>query len=727
MDPRNLKACETITLVEAVRADGESQDTAPSRYRVKLIKAGISANGNDYPIAVLHEAAPLYEGARILVRGDDEHLADRGKNPRNIGGWMRDVQRVPDGLEATMHISEAQAWLKTMMWDGWKNGMKDLVGLSHVAEASGTPHGGGRRGARVTKIRKVNFVDVVINPSAGGEIVSLAESVDDGGSWIMDKEKLLKLIEAIAPDRFKAIDKDAVTDADLLAIVEAITADSARKPAAEAGDQGASQVVLQLQEAMNGFKTSITQMAADAANEIARDKSVRLAEAMFDGSGLPAAALDRVRDKVGATAKPATRDEIKAIITAEAQYLGTSQGWKGPGSSGTGVTVTRDQRDKFQAALDGLVANERVVKLSESQGDTMPAYRSLREAYIDFTGDQHVTGELRNCTRLAEAALQTSDFQTAITTGQALMFGGALGDSIRRKLQADFRKQTALQPWRMIADVVPVNDFRYNFRPQIGGFGDLAVVNETGAYQNFTATPDDYSPYYKAQKRGAVQILTLEMIVNDDVAMLQRFPRLMTGAALRTLNAFAFGLITANPNYTADGVALFHGSHANLGTSALSMDAVTAGRLAMRKQTEANSSERLGLEAKFLMVPADLEQQAFELCYATGQPVLLTAAAAGGVQDSATRPNFLRKIGLEPMVFPHDTSDTDNWFIAGDKDACPILEIGFLGGNEEPDIFIQDQPTNGSMFSNDQITYKIRHIYGGAPIEYRNLFGSIVP
>lgn len=727
MKPENRKICESLMLVEAQRAEGESQDVAPSRYRVKLIKAGLSVNGNDYPLAVLHEAAPLYEGARILVRGDDEHLADRGKNPRNIGGWMRDVQKVADGLEATMHISEAQAWLKTMMWDGWKNGMKDLVGLSHVAEASGTPHGNGRRGARISKIRKVNFVDVVINPSAGGEIVSLAESVNDGGSWIMDKEKLLKLIEAIAPERFKAIDKDAVTDADLLAIVEAITAEAARKAPAATTDTGAGAIMLQLTEALASVKTSVQKMTADAAAEIARDKSIRVAEAMFEGSGMPAAALERITAKVQATAKPATKDEIKAIITAEAQYLGVSQGWKGPGSSASGVTVTRDQRDKFQAALDGLVANERVVKLSEAQGDTMPAYRSLREAYVDFTGDRDVTGELRNCKRIAEAALDTSNYHTAITTGQALMFGGALGDSIRRKLQADFRKLTEQQPWRLISDVVPVNDFRYNFRPQIGGFGDLAVVNETAAYQAFSATPDDYSPYYKAQKRGAIQVLTLEMIVNDDIAMLQRFPRLMTGAALRTLNSFAFSLITANPNYTADGVALFHASHANLGTSALSYDAIVAGRLAMRKQTEPNSSERLGLEAKYLMVPADLEAAAVGIVYAAGQPVLVTAEAPGGVQDSMTRPNFLRRINLDIMTFPHDTGDTDNWFIAGDKNAAPILEIGFLGGNEEPDVYIQDQPTNGSMFTNDQITYKIRHIYGGAPIEYRNLFGSIVP
>jgi len=31
------------------------------------------------------------------------------------------------------------------------------------------------------------------------------------------------------------------------------------------------------------------------------------------------------------------------------------------------------------------------------------------------------------------------------------------------------------------------------------------------------------------------------------------------------------------------------------------------------------------------------------------------------------------------------------------------------------------------MFSNDKITYKIRHIYGGAVTDYRGAQGNVVP
>lgn len=48
-----------------------------------------------------------------------------------------------------------------------------------------------------------------------------------------------------------------------------------------------------------------------------------------------------------------------------------------------------------------------------------------------------------------------------------------------------------------------------------------------------------------------------------------------------------------------------------------------------------------------------------------------------------------------------------------DPNQLPVLEIGFVNGHEEPELFTQDLPNVGSMFSNDQLTFKIRHEYGG--------------
>lgn len=135
----------------------------------------------------------------------------------------------------------------------------------------------------------------------------------------------------------------------------------------------------------------------------------------------------------------------------------------------------------------------------------------------------------------------------------------------------------------------------------------------------------------------------------------------------------------------------------------------TARRLAMMKQTEAGSNEVLSIPPAFLLVPPELEESAYNLF----------------IRNTNNDPQYVQTVKPEivPIWF---ATDADDWYLAADPADITGLEIGFLDGNEEPELFIQDNPTAGSVFTNDQITYKIRHIYGGAIIDYRAFQGSIV-
>jgi hypothetical protein len=75
-------------------------------------------------------------------------------------------------------------------------------------------------------------------------------------------------------------------------------------------------------------------------------------------------------------------------------------------------------------------------------------------------------------------------------------------------------------------------------------------------------------------------------------------------------------------------------------------------------------------------------------------------------------PNFVRKMNITPIVVDYWT-DANDWWVTASLDQTPMIEIGFFGGREEPELFVRTPPTMGSLFSNDVITYKIRHIYGG--------------
>ena len=71
-------------------------------------------------------------------------------------------------------------------------------------------------------------------------------------------------------------------------------------------------------------------------------------------------------------------------------------------------------------------------------------------------------------------------------------------------------------------------------------------------------------------------------------------------------------------------------------------------------------------------------------------------------------------------------TDANDWYLAADPDDIPCIEVGFLDGREEPELFVQDNPTVGSLFTHDKIAYKIRHVYGGDVLDHRGLYKAAV-
>ncbi len=161
-------------------------------------------------------------------------------------------------------------------------------------------------------------------------------------------------------------------------------------------------------------------------------------------------------------------------------------------------------------------------------------------------------------------------------------------------------------------------------------------------------------------------------------------------------------------------MALFHLlSHGNLLAVALDATQLAAGRRQMLKQTDMSSGKRLGIGPRYLVVPLELDKTAYDLI------------KPAGPEFTPTAPDYVKTWRLEMIVVPYWT-DTNNWDLVADPANIPTIEVGFLDGQEEPEILLQDQPTVGSMFSNDKLTWKIRHIYGGAVCDYRGFQGNIV-
>lgn len=657
--------------IEALAANSSE---AP-RYLVRVIRAGLSGNGVNYPAAVLREAAPLFNGVRVFAKGDAEHIEGKGKDFRQLVGRLVEARYVDtDGgeIQAVLEVLQS-ADVAAKLREAVERGMTDLFGLSIDAEGASKRRGKFRE---ATAISKVASVDLIIEPGAGGQVIRFVESLQEPNMKL--RQQMLDQIRARDTKRADQL-KDASDEEVLTAYREALAAPAPNNPTTET-ESGTPA----------GAPAGVSTEDVDARIRMVEARAE--ARTTIAASGLPVPVQERLATRFREEAASFSAADVTTAIEEERKFLGRLV--EGAQVRGLGDLVAQpgeDRADKVRSMLDDFF-------------DPTKPTRSFREAYVDITGDRGVTGILANCDRQRLAEAVGGHFREAVSS---TTFGEILGDSITRAMIREYGSLEAYGDWRWLCDVVPASDFREQQRTRMGGYGNLPAVAENGPYNALT-TPTDEVATYTVTKRGGTETISLEAIANDDVGLIRRIPLALATAAGRTLYEFVYDFLRTNPTIY-DGVALFHASHGNLGTTALSATTFAAARLAMLIQAEQDSAKRLGITLRHLVVPPELEETAFDLF----------------VRNTNNDDTFVQS--RKPKVHvAHYYTDTNNWYATADGAQVPLIELGFYGG-EEPQLFVQDNPTQGSLFSNDQIKYKIRHIYSGAVRDYRGFYGAVVP
>lgn len=655
-----------VSVKEAVGVFIESAGSAGGgSWLIRVIKAGASINGNYYPDALLRECVSKFDGVRVFNKSEAEHIKGgvAGKSVDNLIGALRNPRfvegKAPDTgeIQAELVLIEPNGTVAVKLREAFDRKLADLFGFSIDADGTAKVEMREGRKVRVAKsITRVNSVDLIVEPSAGGELIRLIEAVDDGQS----KEKADMALREI-----------------MLAAIKA------HNPNFDGATATEEEIATSYREAVTAQRTPPVDTAAATLREVRLVEARISATAIIGNCKLPQAAKDKLQARFAEAKEPFTADDVNAAITAEREYL-----------------AKFTESGKPVIPFDDIQVEDRSKKMSEMfdaffdpNHKDHKAVGSFKECYIEFTGDRRVTGRLRDCdmARLRESA-GASGFREAV---DSTTFANALGDSITRRMQAVFVGLTDLQAWKKVASTGSASDFRTQERIRIGGYGNLPGVAQGGPYNPLTS-PSDGKATYAVSKRGGTESVTLEAIKNDDVNALRRIPVELALAAGNTLYEFVFDFFLSNP-VIYDGNALFHASHNNLFTGALSSAEFAAHRLAMTKQTRAGSGKRLGLTPRTALVPYDLQEAAYNL-FVRGQNLDKT---------------FIQTINPEVICVPYWT-DANDWCTVCDPMAMPVLEVSFLDGQEQPELFVQDMPNMGSMFSNDKLTYKIRHIYGGA-------------
>jgi len=664
----------------------EAQDGS---IEVTLIRGGRSGNLNYYPDAPLREAVPMFEGVRVFSKSDADHLAGKGKDVHNLIGGIYDVRfvegKTPDtgSLVGTFKpIDPTDSTVKKMV-EAVKRGMQGLLGLSIDASARTKKRKVGTEQLReAVRFVKVHSVDLIVEPGAGGGLDRLTEAAADisttqeGSAMPLWKQRMLEAIKAKDPAKHATIQVDTVSDDEVTTLYEAVCGSLVPDSAASPGVQRVTEA--------QGDNTPLTRADLQVFEQrnAARDR--------VNAAKLPQASKDRLQTQIAlAAANRLTEAAVGDMIKAEGEYVArlTESGAVRVPMFGEGSIEVGDRSLNMRDMLDAFFD-----PAHKSHGSV----QSFKECYIEMTGDRRVTGRLRECdqSRLVESLGSSS-------------LSEVLGDAVARRMLSEYRAAVDFDGWRQIVNVVPVSDFRMQHRTRWGGYGDLPAVAEGADYLPLTS-PTDEEATYGVTKRGGTEDVTLEMITNDDVGVIRRIPTKLSRAAKRTLAKFAFDFLRSNA-VIYDGKALFHADHNNLFTTALDKTSLAAHRLAMLKQTELSSNDRIGITPTRMIVPVDLQEAAVDLFKLA----------------TNNEKTFMQSLTMNIIPVWYWT-DANDWCTAADPADIPGIEMGFLNGKEEPELFVQDSPTVGSMFTADKLTYKLRHIYGGAVTDFRAFGKSVV-
>ena len=702
-----------------------------------------------YSQEAIDKSAPNFEGAQVFAHAAGPHVDPSQKSTLNEVGWLAKARGEPGRMKAELHLLPSARWLRENLVNAFSKGKKDIYELSMHAGGVAYPKemtvdGKTETVFFVESIDKVDSVDVVPRGAAGGRFDRMIESHqpdlpnknNSQGAVMNAKQKLLVLFTLLFPAYLAEHNVDWMKVDENEMFTYLVEADKAT-PMMKLPD-GIKLADAKVDDLITRYRAKLTEAAdanARATNKLTLDKIDALM-AMFESDNKLTGTEKRLKEielrmsaatlstklaesKLPVPLQEAVRAQYKDRSFTEAEIDGaikvTRETWAKMVPNDPAIRFIeagQDRMDKMQAGLLGLFmcSNQAVKPLVFGSDeaklvlgkDAPPPYRSFKEAYIDFTGDTKISGEVKHSARFSESI-------------DTVNFAHILADLMNKRMVRDYGF-LGLDQWRPFVDIVPLNSFMTQHRLRYGGYANLPIVTQKAAYQPL-ASPTDEDATYTPAKRGGLEDLSREAIMNDNVGPITSIPKRLARAAAQTLHEFVFGFITpvtAAATTIYDGTALYVAGHANIGTAALAADAVAfnAALLRMKKQTMLNNAKRLGIRGRYLIVPVDLRAIAYGL-----------VTPAAGLNNAV--PAYNQTLGCFPVIVDYWTDATD-WCLVSDPADCVGLEMGFINGDELPQLFVSDLPNVGSMFTNDVVTYKIRHEYGGAITDWRAFDGSIV-
>ncbi|WP_457650871.1 prohead protease/major capsid protein fusion protein [Profundibacter sp.] len=375
------------------------------------------------------------------------------------------------------------------------------------------------------------------------------------------------------------------------------------------------------------------------------------------------------------------------------------------------------------AAGDPFEGRTAVPAQTQSSGETEIAYRDAATTAIMHRADPgnvEMTSDAREFRgmSLLEQARHILERGGVSTRGMSRMElasaafqsrAGAMGTSDFPAILANVANKTLRRAYEatprtfaMWARRTTISDFKPVNRTQIAGAPDLRWIAENAEY-SYGAISDGKETYNLATY-GRIVAITRQAIINDDLDALTRIPASFGAAAADLESDLVYAILTGNPNM-ADGTALFHADHGNLGTAAAVTEAALGEAYKLFGKQKGLEGRPISVLPSYIITPPG--SRAIE---ARKQ---VTATTPNSTADVNTFANRLQVVE-EPRLIP--ASGNDPWFLAADTARIDTVEYAYLDGQDG----VYTETRVG--FEVDGVEIKARHDFATKAIDWRGLF-----
>jgi ATP-dependent protease ClpP protease subunit len=396
------------------------------------------------------------------------------------------------------------------------------------------------------------------------------------------------------------------------------------------------------------------------------------------------------RDGVQAVLDTALDDPQMSVQAAQDKLLKHLGSNAEPLAGDPRISVEATQGEKFvEAATNAVLMRTGVVKHesgNEFRGMTM---MDMARASLDISGVNH-------------RGMDKLEVVGAAMTHSTSDFPNLLEDIMHKVLLTAYRRREFT--WRRFCKTGNLSDFRPHGRYRVGSFGNLDSKTENNEFKHKTLS-DALKESIQLATKGNLITISREMIINDDMGALVELTQQMAYAAGRTIESAVYAYLATNPTMS-DGKALFHADHGNLASSGASVTSalITAGKNAMASQQDHDGNDYLDIIPSVFVGNvgnADEATRINEMRY------------DDEAQKRQEKPNTNRGLFNDVVGSPRVAAP---WYMFADPMDAPVLEVGFLDGNEDPYLEVKDN------FTQDGATYKVRSDFAVGAVGWEGAF-----